>query len=233
MAQAARVEAFLLHARRYRERSQVADLLTDRDERIGCLLHGSRRGMGVEQPFRVLSLGLRGRGELYTATAVETLEHVPLSPQAMICGLYLNELLIRLTVRNSPLPGVYALYLMTLRALLEAADPEPALRRFERDVLACLGYGLELTRDADTGAPIDMAAHYRFVPEHGLRRVPRSERGAVAGASVLALARDELHASTVLADSKCLLGAVLKCYLGPQPLRSRALWPASAEPNSA
>ena len=45
------------------------------------------------------------------------------------------------------------------------------LRRFELALLAELGYALPLTREVDTGAPIDPAARYHYAFDRGPQRV--------------------------------------------------------------
>jgi DNA repair protein RecO (recombination protein O) len=82
-----------------------------------------------------------------------------------------------------------------VRARLAGPDPVAwTLRRFERDLLDAIGFGLWSDLDAD-GTPIDPAARYRLDPEQGARRV-RSDRGqgdrdtAATGRALLDLAAD-------------------------------------------
>ena len=66
---------------------------------------------------------------------------------ALLCGFYLNELLLKLLPREDPHPLLWNDYASALRAL--TADARPAaqaatLRRFEVRLLAELGYALPL-----------------------------------------------------------------------------------------
>ncbi len=224
MAQRDRILAVLIHARRYRERSQVADLLTCQDLRVGCLFRTAPTPYGVIQPFCLLSLILAGQGELYTAFGQEELETLPLTPKAMICGLYLNELVQRLTVRHSPVAGLFALYWETLKQLADDGPKEAPLRRFEQGMLMALGYGLALKHEAGTGRPLEGSAYYRFVPDYGLRRSKADEAGTASGETLTALAADRLTTPRHLQEAKRFLRAVLGHYLGPRPLVTRKLW---------
>ena len=72
---------------------------------------------------------------------------------ALLCGFYLNELLLKLLAREDAHPALFANYAEALRAL--AAEQEPRRRRrccaaSSCELLAELGYALALTRDVDT-----------------------------------------------------------------------------------
>ncbi len=55
------------------------------------------------------------------------------------------------------------------RRLRAGHDGEAALRRFEVRLLALIGYGLNLSTEADTGRPVRDGASYHFQPGvHGV-----------------------------------------------------------------
>ncbi|HET6434429.1 MAG TPA: DNA repair protein RecO C-terminal domain-containing protein, partial [Xanthomonadaceae bacterium] len=130
----------------------------------------------------------------------------------------------RLAPRHDPLPELFDAY-GEMRALLGAGEPLAwTLRRFERDLLAAIGFGLAFDVDGD-GAPIDPAARYRLDPEHGARRLlsdrGQDERSAAAtGRALLALARDEAPPAEDLAGLRRALRAVLAHHLGGRGLKS-------------
>ena len=98
------------------------------------------------------------------------------------------------------------------------------LRRFERDLLEALGFGMPLALDGD-GVPIDAAARYRLDPEHGPRRLlsdrGRSEReDAATGRALLALGEDRLPDEDDLASLRRALRPVLAHHLGGRGLKS-------------
>ena len=109
-------------------------------------------------------------------------------------GFYLNELLLKLTHRHDPVPGVFDAYHTALEGLKAGAVLESTLRLFEKRLLDLLGYGLELEADAHTGASIDgrRCVLVDFRPAHGLVPAAPDAPGALSGASLIGLAREEL-----------------------------------------
>ena len=76
-----------------------------------------------------------------------------------MAGFYLNELLLKLTHRHDPVPGMFDVYHATLARLKQGAPLEASLRVFEKRLLDALGYGLALDVDARTGANIEADAY--------------------------------------------------------------------------
>src|SRR3546814_2532929 len=97
-------------------------------------------------------MDLRLRGEMATLTAVETTGTASRLPgDAGLAGLYLNELVVRLTGRQDPYPALFDAYAQTLGRLGAGESLGWSLRRFERDLLEAIGYGLQLQHDSATG----------------------------------------------------------------------------------
>ena len=168
-----------------------------------------------------------GRSELKTLRAVEADgAPVALAGEALYCGLYLNELLIRLLHRDDPQDTLLPLYQETLEAL--AGDATPAdvlLRRFEYRLLDALGYGFSLEVDVE-GQAIDPAARYHLVPDQGLMA---DIRGHYPGGVLLAIAAEAWEADSRRL-ARDLMRAALAPHLGDKPLRSRELFrPGGAE----
>jgi len=93
--------------------------------------------------------------------------------RALMCGFYLNELLLRLLARGDPHELLYDRYVGTStssRVRHCATDYERILRRFEKNLLSEIGYGATFDVDADNGTPIDPAGRYVFQPERGALR---------------------------------------------------------------
>src|SRR5579862_3562540 len=120
--------AYVLHSRPYRETSLLLECLTRDHGRLGVVARGVRRERARVQraqlePFQPLSLDLLLRGELAT---LQTAEHMSpplrLMGDAGLAGLYLNELCVRLTGRQDPLPELFDAYARTLPRL---AGSEP------------------------------------------------------------------------------------------------------------
>lgn len=219
--------AYVLHHYDWRETSQIVEIFSRDYGRLGLVARGARRPgspwRGLLQPFRPLWLSWSGGGELGTLAGAEaTGLPWPLAGPVLLSGFYLNELLLRLLPRRDPQPALYAAYVDTLACLMR--EPAPALRIFEKRLLAALGYGLLLREEAGSGAPIQPATHYRYDLERGplpLSAAGSAEGPLVHGATLLALAAERFDDPRLLAEARRLLGAALERQLGGRSLRTR------------
>ncbi|WP_338031767.1 DNA repair protein RecO [Ectothiorhodospira shaposhnikovii] len=217
--------AFVLHARPYRESSLLLELLTAAEGRMGAVLRGVR-DRGRRPPlFASLEVTWRGRGELRTLTGWEELGGVSLSGNRAVCGLYINELAVRLLPRQIPQPEFLAVYAGTLSAL---GDPglalEPALRRYELALLNLLGEGLEFVVVED----LEPRRLYRVDPLSGVREAdphdtPSSPR-TIQGEALAALLTDRLDTPAHRIQAKRLLRGLLDHHLDGKPILSRQLF---------
>ncbi len=224
------VEAFVLHARAYRESSQLVELLSVEHGRIGVLTRGNRGGKRSSplQPFRRYRIPLTGRGELRRAGTGEAVGSPQLlSGHALFAALYLNELLVRLLHRDVPVPDVVELYALTLTRLSTGAALEPVLRLFEKHLLDELGYGHRYGETVE-GQLVRAGQRYTFEPGYGVREaapgLPTEQ--CHEGRALLALDTDDYAAldAVVLNDAKRVMRAALAPHLGNKPLQSRALF---------
>ncbi len=126
---------------------------------------------------------------------------------------------MRLTTRHDPLPELFDAYHATLVHLRGGAPLEGCLRLFEKRLLEMLGYGLDLASEAAGGEPVRAERYYHFRagarPDYDACREPP---GALAGRSLLALAREELSDARTLEDARRLLQAALGACLEGRPL---------------
>ncbi|MBN8884680.1 MAG: DNA repair protein RecO [Rudaea sp.] len=219
--------AFVLHARAYRETSLLLECLTRDHGRIGLIARGVRRERArtpraLLQPLIPIQLGWNGRGELATLTQVEAIAPgFDLAGDALFCSLYLNELVLRITPRQDPQPELFADYAETLARLARGEPQAWTLRRFERDLLGHLGYGLVLDVEGDSGAALNPEADYGYRHEHGPELWHGTRDGVrLRGAALLALARDEMPASEHLPSLRRLMRAVIAGHLDGGELRS-------------
>lgn len=218
---------WVLHTRPWRETSALLEILTVGHGRVGLLHRGARSGRRTPpgQPFRLLRLGWRGRGELPTVTAVEVVETPPvLDGVAAVCGLYVNELTVRVLPRGLPVPELFRAYGETLLALGRVQRPDVVLRRYELALLTALGFAPVLDRDAK-GRAVSAARRYRYDRERGLVPADRVGPGGVelGGGTALALCRGRLESRTERREARRLLQSLLEPLLGGRPLQSRAL----------
>lgn len=223
--------AFLMHRRPYRETSALLETFTRDHGRIALVARGARRPRsalrGALQPFVPLLIGWFARGELGTLRNVEVPVAVrALEGRALISGLYVNELLLRLTHRNDPHPELFAAYASVLDALRAQPDEQTALRVFEKRTLEAVGYGLLLERDADSGSPVEASRRYAYRADQGpVRGTPRDGGFVdVSGATLLALAAESALDPTAQREAKRLMRFVIGAHLGGRPLASRALF---------
>ncbi len=227
--------AFILHHRDYSETSLLLEVFTAHHGRIGLIAKGARRAnsrvRGVLKPFQRLLISWSGKGELAVLTAAETVTPgAVLEGQALYCGFYMNEVLLRLLHRHDPHEALFDAYQTALQRLQRDDSNEAVLRIFEKHLLKELGYGLVLDRDIADKTPIDAQAMYDYIFERGPMRMAHPELNLptegvrVRGASLLALAEETLNNPVILRDAKTLMRAALARHLGERPLHSRKLF---------
>lgn len=221
---------FVLHTRPYSESSLLVNTFSSDHGRLTLLAKGARRlkspYRGLLQPFQPLSLGWSGKRGLPVLTACEVrAAALLLTGHARVCGFYLNELLFRLLHEHDPHQLLYQSYELALCALAEEQDREPVLRRFEKLLLRELGYALALETDAASGLPIAPASRYRYLPQRGAVDAGDDRSGqTVSGATLLALAGDDLQEQQALRESKILMRRMIGYHLGGKPLHTRRLF---------
>ncbi|MFV0275930.1 MAG: DNA repair protein RecO [Parahaliea sp.] len=225
--------AYLLHARPYRDSSQLLEVFTAAHGRLSLVARGiHRRARGGSlrvnlQSFRPLLLSFAGRGELQTLFSAEAATPpLPLAGERLFSGLYLNELLLRLLHRHDPHRALFAAYGDALAELAQAPASEPVLRAFELNLLGELGYGVDLSREAARHEPVREGCWYRYSEGHGLLEcLPGTEAPGArfSGEELLAIARGELGGSAAVA-AKRLLRQVIAEHLGGRPLHTRELF---------
>lgn len=221
--------AYVLHTRPWRETSLIVEVFAREVGRLALVARGARRPRspvrGLLMAFQPLMLSWFGKGELRTLKHAEWQGgQLPLTGPALMCGFYLNELLLRLLPRDDPHPGLFATYQETLQSLAREKVQAPALRRFEKRLLQELGYALILEHEADTGAPIDPDAWYDYAPELGPVRRPAGEGGVqLRGCTLLALAREDFSDPATVAQAKPLMRRLIAHQLGSDLLQTRQL----------
>ena len=222
--------AYVLHQRAYQETSKLVEVFSRDFGRVGLIAKGARRSKspwrGVLEPLQPLLLSWTGRGELPTLTHAELSDvQGQLPGQQVYSALYLNELLMRLVSRRDPHPQLFDVYGQTLSALSDPTAPRLALRLFERDLLAEIGYGLELERDCKDGAAIEAGEQYTYVLDQGPMRSGDPNWGVrVSGRTLLALGGSAEFDAQAERESKVLLRHLLQAHLGDKALETRRLF---------
>ena len=217
--------AFVLHTRPWRETSLIVDIFSRHHGRLGLVARGARRaGAALKArliPFQPLTLSWFGRAQLRTLHAAEWQGGgLMLRGHALMCGFYLNELLLRLLPEGDPHETLFDHYTLALAELNARPDVEPVLRRFELDLLAELGYAQSLGRLADGGA-IDPEARYGYEIGNGVTLMAGGAQ--YSGRTLLAMAAGDFSLPATLAEGKLLMRILLAHHLGEKALATRQL----------
>jgi DNA repair protein RecO (recombination protein O) len=220
--------AYVLHTYAYKETSLIVEAFTRGFGRVALLARGARRPRsamrGVLLAFHPLRLGWSASAELGNLISAEWSGALqPLAGKALMCGFYLNELLLRLLPRDDPHEGLFDAYADGLRGLSMGAHA-PVLRAFEKRLLAELGYAPVLEHEAASGAPIDPARRYVYEPDRGPMPTRNSPSElSVSGQTLLDLARDEYNRPETRDEARVLLRALIGQRLHGQVLHTRAV----------
>jgi DNA repair protein RecO (recombination protein O) len=223
-------EAFILHGYAYRETSLLIEAFTRPFGRVSMVARGARSPRsplrGVLLAFQPLALSWFGKGELRTLARAEWIGGQPLlHGEALLCGFYLNELLLRLVPREDPHDALFSRYWETLQRLVSHGGSAAALRSFERALLKELGYAMTLERDSASGGAIDPAKSYTYDPERGPIEVKDAGPGPrVSGRTLLDMARDDYADPQTQQQAKALMRTLINHRLDYQPLKSRQIF---------
>lgn len=223
--------AYVLHTRPWKETSLVLELLTRHHGRVAGVAKGARRPHSPLRPlllpFQPVLVTWSGKSELRLIQAVEWRGGMgQLGGVALMCGFYLNELLLAALAREDPHEGLFDAYARALERLAATTVHSHVLRVFERALLAELGYGLQLAHEADSGRSLLPDARYRYLPDQGPSRLAAHEAddgACVLGKTLLDMARDDYSDPVTAAESKRLMRRLLGTYLGQHELHTRQL----------
>jgi DNA repair protein RecO (recombination protein O) len=223
--------AFVLHAYPYLETSLVVEMFCQHKGRLGLVARGARRPRsalrGVLLAFQPLEVSWAGKSELKTLHSAEWRGGIAqLRGRSLICGFYLNELLLKLLAREDPHEALFHHYSEAVKALADGADDSlsAVLRRFEKSLLKELGYGLILTHAAD-GTSIDPIARYAYQFDRGpLRLMPRETAPIeLFGKTLLDLECDNYADPVTLHEGRQLMRHIIGHHLGQQSLHTRQI----------
>lgn len=221
---------YVLHTYPFKETSLVVELLTRDFGRVAAVAKGARRPRsamrGMLQSFQPLLAAWSGRAELKNLHSLEWDEGLLLlQGEALICGFYLNELLLRLLPREDAHEALFDYYKQTLRTLATGQHLPASLRRFELKMLQEMGYAVPLQQD-EQGAVIELGRSYYYVAERGAtagQQTPREIGVKLAGKTLLDMAQDDYADAQTQQQSKQLMRMLLAHYLGDKPLHTRQL----------
>jgi DNA repair protein RecO (recombination protein O) len=220
---------FVLHSYPYKETSLIVDVFTRDHGRIALVAKGAKRPhsklRGVLQTFQPLSVSWSGKSEVRTLTGAEWVGGLPpLEKAALLCGFYVNELLVKLLARDDPHPALFDHYIAALNQLGHDEPAPIVLRKFERSLMKETGVAGDLTTCTVTGQRVQAERLYVVDPERGPRPAKPSDAAPrVSGQTLLDMEREDYSDSTTLTQSKFLMRFLLAWHLGGVPLNTRQI----------
>lgn len=219
---------YVLHTYPFKETSLLAELFSKQHGRVATVAKGARRPRsamrGQLQAFQMLNATWSGKAELKTLHGLEWADSLlSLQGEALMCGFYMNELLLRLLPREDAHEALFEYYADTLKRLARSSDLATTLRRFELKLLQEMGYAVPLNAD-ENGDEIDTLKTYRYEAEYGASALNKTKNGVqLSGKTLLDMARDDYADVATQSQSKQLMRYLLSHYLGDKPLHTRQL----------
>ncbi len=220
--------AFILHGRDFRDTSRLLDVFTLEYGRVSLVAKGARsprsRLQGVLEPFSPLIISWSGKGEVQTLTGAESVKSsINLSAKQVMSAYYINELLQRLMTFHDPHPELFEIYKKTLESFLNE-DDELVLRRFEKHLLAEIGYGLNF--EVEDGTTLVKDELYYYDIEKGPVRVNNNKVDGefiISGQTLLDMSAEKFSCPQSKKEAKQLMRIILSHHLGNKPLKTRSL----------
>jgi len=229
--------AYLLHKRAYRETSSILEVLTKDYGRLSLMARGTRGARskiaGNLMLFTPLVISWQGKGTLPYIKSIERadLKAPVLKSKSLLSAMYINELLMYMLHKDDVHEDVFEHYHRCLYRLEADNKLEITLREFEIKLLEMLGFGLNLSSEADTGEVFQADEIYNYYLEHGAVK-SREQQGVsvpkISGACLLALTNNHFQAisdnSEHLLELKQLMRFVISHHLGHKKLKSREMF---------
>lgn len=219
--------AFILHTRAYRDSSLLVSLLTLQHGHLTVLAKGVKtrpQMRALLSPFISLLISWSGKGELPILGKVEPAgTSYDLTGTALLSGIYVNELLMKLLPQHDPHPDIYSFYQQTLQQLQHDSQ-HLALRIFEKRLLVALGYGLQFDREAN-GNKVIPDSWYYFKAGVGFLKTEAhiGKFDLFIGKSLLALHQEHFDAESIK-DAKRLLQSALQHLLGNKLINTKTFF---------
>jgi DNA repair protein RecO (recombination protein O) len=220
---------FVLHSYPYKETSLIVDVFSRDYGRIALVAKGAKRPhsklRGVLQTFQPLTVSWSGKSEIRTLTAAEWVGGLlPLEKSALLCGFYLNELLVKLLARDDPHAALFDHYIAALNQLAHDESAPIVLRKFERALLKETGVATDFAICTSTTKAVDPERTYVVDPEHGPRIARSTDQWpCIAGKTLLDMERQDYTDVITQTQSKMLMRFLLTHHLGGVQLNTRQI----------
>ena len=220
---------FVLHTHDWSETSLIVDVFSRDYGRVGLVAKGAKRPgsrlRGVLQTFQPLSFCWTGKSELRTLVSAEWVGGTaPLENAALLYGFYLNELLLKLTVREDPHPKLFDYYAATLIRLTGPESASTVLRQYELAVLKETGVAADLSVCTQAGREIDPEVIYVVDPEKGPRPAKTGDHSPrVQGKTLIDMTKEDYSDPLTQMQSKFLMRALLAHHLNGVEIQTRKI----------
>lgn len=228
------LHGYLIHHRKYRERSHIVHLFTEEYGRVDGIL----RQMPPPQ-YQPITLQATGKSELKNFTKLEILNHpIFFYGDAFFSGFYLNEVILRLCPLEEAMPDTFKQYHITLTHLQTLAQQDSPntflkqiLRQFEHVLMQELGYAIDFNNDSHQNEILPQQK-YQFQLNDGFIPVAHSSNATLIGEQIHSMLSYEkgtdFNAEQLQLLNK-LYRQMITSLLGDRPLKSRQLWIQSAQ----
>jgi DNA repair protein RecO (recombination protein O) len=220
---------FVLHSYPYKETSLIVDVFSRDYGRVALVAKGAKRPhsklRSVMQTFQPLSIGWSGRAEVRTLIDAEWVGGMlPLEKSALLCGFYLNELLVKFLVRDQSHPSLFDNYVSTLNQLGHNEPAPIVLRKFELELLRDSGLLGDLTYCTSSKNKVLPDIYYVVEPDNGARRAKEADcLPKVLGKTLLDMHCGDYGDVVTQLQSKILMRYLLSYHLHGAPLRTRQI----------
>ncbi|MEN7343562.1 MAG: DNA repair protein RecO [Pseudomonadota bacterium] len=221
--------AWILHRRDFRDSSQIVEVFSRDYGRVAMVARGVKRPKsrhrGILQPFSALRLSWVTGRDLGTLTDAEQIgQPLVLTGEALMCGFYINELLMKLTHRFDAIPSVFDGYAETIQSLASDTANAIALREFEWLFLREAGFGIELAIDATSGQPVDEERRYHVIVDEGpVLAEEAADMTTYSGATLKAISVGDWTHPLTLRAARRILGAAIDRQLDGKTLHTRRI----------
>ena len=223
------LHGYLIHHRKYRERSHIVHLFTQEHGRVDGILRQT-----PPPQYQPICLQASGKSELKNFTKLEIVNQpIFFFGDAFFSGFYLNEILLRLCPLEVQMEQSFAQYAHTLtqlQQLAQQANPnqflKQILRQFEHELLEDLGYALDFSTDANQ-LEIQASLNYIFQLNEGFIPTAQASRATLNGQQILSMCQYEKGRDFGLEQLQLLTKLyrqMISYLLGDRPLKSRQLW---------
>jgi DNA repair protein RecO (recombination protein O) len=221
--------AFVLHSYPYKETSLIVEVFARDYGRVPLMAKGATRPhsqlRGVLQTFQPLQVAWTGKSEVRTMVSAEWVGGLrPLERSALLCGFYLNELLVKLLARDDPHAALFDHYVAALNQLAHDEPPAIVLRKFELSLLKETGVAGNISAVAATGQAVLAEQLYVIDPERGAREAMVSDTMPVVnGKTLLDMEAGDYSDTATQQQSKFLMRYLLSHHLNGLTLNTRQI----------